>query len=165
VENLYNPEGFVIRAPKSTISARPFLISYPTGCCIHPLARSIQSADRLVAIATIQMERAWTFFETLFQPKIQRPMKTDSIKNATVASMARGAPKMSPTYLEYSAQFIPNWNSMVMPVTTPSAKLIRNSFPQNLVIFKYSSSPVFTHLVSIYAVMIDSPSVSGTNIK
>ena len=29
-------------------------------------------------------------------------------------------------------QFIPNWNSCTMPVTTPIAKLIRNSLPKNL---------------------------------
>src|SRR5512135_3684218 len=150
---------------KSTISERPFLNTYPTGFCIHPLARSIQRADRLEDMATIHIEAACTFFETLFQPNIQRPMKVDSRKKATVASIASGAPKMSPTYLEYSAQFMPNWNSMVIPVTTPRAKLIRNSFPQNLVIFKYVSSPVFTQRVSMYAVIIDSPSVSGTNMK
>ena len=29
---------------------------------------------------------------------------------------------------------MPNWNSWTMPVTTPTAKLIRKSFPKNLVI-------------------------------
>ena len=46
--------------------------------------------------------------------------------------MASGAPKMSPTKREYSDQFMPNWNSWTMPVTTPMAKLMRNSLPQNL---------------------------------
>jgi hypothetical protein len=95
------------------------------------------------------MDRAWTFFEILFQPNIQSPIKVDSRKKATVASMASGAPKISPTYLEYSAQFMPNWNSMVMPVTIPRAKLMRNSLPQNFVIFRYVSSPVLTYLLSI----------------
>ena len=31
------------------------------------------------------------------------------------------------------AQFIPNWNSCTMPVTTPMAKLIKNNLPKNLV--------------------------------
>ena len=34
------------------------------------------------------------------QPKIQRPMKVDSRKKAIRPSIASGAPKMSPTYLE-----------------------------------------------------------------
>ena len=111
------------------------------------------------------METAWAVFEILSPPKIQRPMKTDSRKNAMVASMARGAPKMSPTYLEYSAQFMPNWNSRVMPVTMPRAKLIRNSFPQNFDILRYISSPLLTYRVSMYAVRIDNPRVSGTKIQ
>ncbi len=48
--------------------------------------------------------------------------------------MASGAPKMSPTKREYADQFMPNWNSCTMPVATPMAKLMRNSFPQNFVI-------------------------------
>ena len=63
-------------------------------------------------------------------------MNVDSRKNATVASMASGAPKMSPTNFEYSAQFMPNWNSSVMPVTTPTAKFTSMSLLQNLVIFR-----------------------------
>ena len=59
------------------------------------------------------------------------------------ASIASGAPKISPTNREYSDQFIPNWNSWTMPVTTPMAKLIRNSFPQNLAILRYDSSRVW----------------------
>ena len=136
-------------AVKSTISALPFLNIYPTGLCIQPFARRIHKAERFVAIATSQIERAWTFFEILFQPKIHKPMKVDSRKKATVASIASGAPNMSPTYFEYSAQFIPNWNSIVMPVTTPRAKLMRKSLPQNFVILKYILSFVPTYLVSI----------------
>ena len=30
-------------------------------------------------------------------------------------------------------QFVPNWNSSVMPVTMPMAKLMRKSLPQNFV--------------------------------
>jgi len=67
------------------------------------------------------------------QPKIHRPMNVDSKKKATRASRASGAPKISPTKREYSDQFIPNWNSCTMPVTTPAAKLMRKSFEKNLV--------------------------------
>ena len=44
-----------------------------------------------------------------------------------------GAPKTSPMKIEYSLQFIPNWNSCTIPVATPIAKLIRNSLPKNRV--------------------------------
>src|ERR1039457_2500030 len=123
------------------------------------------SADMFVATAASHMVSRCVFLDILFHPKIQTPIKTDSRKKASVASMANGAPKISPTYREYSDQFKPNWNSMVIPVTTPRAKLIRNSLPQNLVIRNQVSSPVNTYLVSIQAVMMDNPSVSGTNIQ
>ena len=54
---------------------------------------------------------------------------------------------------------------MVMPVTTPRAKLIRNSLPQNLVMRSQVSSPVVTYLDSIQAVRIESPRVRGTKIQ
>jgi hypothetical protein len=91
----------------------------------------IQSAEIFEAIATSHINSACVFLETLSQVKIHTPIKVDSRKNATVASMARREPKISPTYSEYFDQFVPNWNSRVMPVTIPSAKLIKNNFPQN----------------------------------
>ena len=66
-------------------------------------------------------------------PKIHSPRNVDSKKNATRPSIARGAPKTSPTKREYSLQFMPNWNSCTMPVATPRAKLIRNSLPKKRV--------------------------------
>ncbi len=36
-----------------------------------------------------------------------------------------------PAALEKSAQFVPNWNSIGIPVTTPRAKLIPKIFAQN----------------------------------
>jgi len=39
---------------------------------------------------------------------------------------------MPPTILEYSDQFVPNWNSMVSPVATPIPKVMANSLSQNL---------------------------------
>ena len=80
------------------------------------------------------MQARWAFFESCSQPKIQSPRKVDSRKKASSASMARGAPNTSPTKREYSDQFMPNWNSCTIPVTTPMAKLMRKSFPQNFAI-------------------------------
>lgn len=87
----------------------------------------------LVPIAASQMQARCTRRESLSQPKIHSPMKVDSRKKASSASIASGAPNTSPTNREYSLQFMPNWNSCTMPVTTPIAKLIRKSFPKNLV--------------------------------
>jgi hypothetical protein len=90
-------------------------------------------ADKLDPMAAAQMHARCTFFGNRSQPKIHSPRNVDSMKKASNASMASGAPKTSPTNVEYSLQFIPNWNSCTMPVTTPMAKLIRNSFPKNFV--------------------------------
>ncbi len=65
-------------------------------------------------------------------PKIHKPMNVDSRKNAARPSIASGAPKMSPTNREYCDQFMPNWNSWMSPVTTPTANEIRNNFPKNV---------------------------------
>ena len=54
-------------------------------------------AETFVATEASQMETRWAFLEILLQPKIQTPIKTDSRKKARVASIASGAPKMSPT--------------------------------------------------------------------
>ncbi len=43
---------------------------------------------------------------------------------------------------------MPNWNSCTMPVTTPSAKLIRKSFPKNFVSLSHCGLLVRTHAVS-----------------
>ena len=61
------------------------------------------------------------------RPKISRPRKVDSMKKAKIPSAARGAPKMSPTNPEKADQFVPNWNSMTMPLTTPVTKVTANS--------------------------------------
>src|SRR5262249_49860391 len=104
------------------------------GCCMKEFAMRIQSAEMFEPIATIHIVAQCSFGDRRSQPKIHTPRKVDSRKNASRASIARGAPKTSPTQREYSDQFIPNWNSWTMPVTTPIAKLTRKSFPQNFVI-------------------------------
>ena len=68
-------------------------------------------------------------------PNHHSAMKVLSRKNAMSTSSARGTPKMLPTKREYSLQFIPNWNSCTIPVTTPTAKLIRNRWPKKLARF------------------------------
>ena len=100
--------GFSRMAPKLVNSARPLRISNPTGCCIHALAVSIQNAEPQVAIAISHITVAWALADSFFQPKIHTPIMVDSRKKNPVASIASSEPKMSPTYSEYRAQFMPN---------------------------------------------------------
>ena len=72
---------------------------------------------------------------------------------------------MSPTKREYSDQFMPNWNSCTMPVTTPMAKLIRNNFPKNFVRRRYLASPDRFHNVWKIATTMLIASVTGTKKK
>ncbi len=125
----------------------------------------MKNADSSVPIATTQIVARWTPRGKRPQPKIQRPTNVDSRKNASRPSIASGAPKMSPTNRLYSLQFMPNWNSCTMPVTTPSPRLIRNSSPKNRVRRRYRSLPVRYQAVWRPATEKASPIVSGTNRK
>jgi len=82
-----------------------------------------------------------------------------------VGEPANGAPNTSPTKREYWLQFMPNWNSWTMPVTTPIAKLIRKSFPKNLVRRRSDSRPWRYQRVWNQATSIDSPIVNDTMKK
>ena len=73
--------------------------------------------------ATIRVEKTCIFGPTRFQPNTSTARKPDSRKNAKIPSAARAEPNTSPTNREYRAQFVPNWNSMTIPVATPMAKL------------------------------------------
>ena len=64
------------------------------------LAARIQMADMEEPRKVSQMKTACTAGLKRFQVNIHTPMKVDSRKNATRASIARGAPKMSPMNLE-----------------------------------------------------------------
>ncbi len=65
-------------------------------------------------------------------PKIHSPTNVDSTKNAASPSMASGAPNTSPTKREYVDQFMPNWNSWMIPVTTPTANETSMILPQKV---------------------------------
>lgn len=67
---------------------------------MNEFAARMKYALRLVPIAAAQMLARCARLGSRSQPKIHRPMKVDSRKNATSASMARGAPKTSPTKRE-----------------------------------------------------------------
>ncbi len=69
----------------------------PTGSCIQPLAIRIQSAERLLPMASIIVTIRCAGFDSRSQPKKNRPTNVDSRKNAISPSTASGTPKMSPT--------------------------------------------------------------------
>src|SRR5690625_3873752 len=131
-------------AKKSFICARPSTNSNPTGFCIKELAVKIQKADNTDPNETSHTEARWSFLPRRFHPNTQIPRKVDSIKKASSAAIASEGPNTAPTKREYDDQFIPNWNSLKIPVTTPTAKLINNKAPKNLVIFLYMFLPLIT---------------------
>ena len=72
----------------------------PTGYCIHELATRIHHALRLAPKAVSHVAaRCWPA-ENFFQPKNITAKNVLSQKKAKIPSMARGAPKMSPTNQE-----------------------------------------------------------------
>ena len=71
-----------------------------TGCCIQAFAPRMKSAERLVPSATIQIVTRCSRGDSLSRPNSHRPRKVDSMKKASRPSIARGAPKMSPTKRE-----------------------------------------------------------------
>src|ERR1700683_875862 len=72
---------------------------------------------------TNNTETQWPFCPSRFSPKSIKPRKLDSRKKENIPSMASVWPITPPAVRENAAQFVPNWNSMGTPVTTPRAKL------------------------------------------
>src|SRR5690554_3951901 len=98
-KNLLRATGDRATAQKSIIS---FLIvsglnSIPTGYCIQALATRIQNAERVAPSVTSQVDAKCIFLLTRSQPKNMIEINVASRKKATIPSMARGAPKISPT--------------------------------------------------------------------
>ena len=60
----------------------------------------IHRADRAEPNHTSHADTQYTFGDTLPRPNNSTPRKLDSRKNASSASAASGAPKISPTNLE-----------------------------------------------------------------
>ena len=106
----------------------------PTGFCIQALATRIQSAERLLPSATSHVTakcRPWTA-----GPTRRRTGRRKSIPERTPSALrSRAAHRKCRRHnASNRIQFVPNWNSIVMPVATPIAKLIPNSVPQNFVV-------------------------------
>src|ERR1700722_2689570 len=65
-----------------------------------------------------------------FCPNRNKPRNADSRKKEKIPSIAMGMPMTPPLRRENSDQLVPNWNSIGIPVTTPSRKLTAKIFAQ-----------------------------------
>ena len=128
-------DGLNTIAQKSVITARApassTTISKPAGVCCHELATTIHTDENTEPRKTIIVAKKWVLGPTRSQPKTSTARKPDSKKKAKIPSAASAEPKTSPTNREYVAQFVPNWNSMTMPLATPTAKLTAKIRVQN----------------------------------
>ena len=98
-QNLSMAKGERATSAKEVISLRIVsgLNSQPTGYCIHELATRIHHAEMVAPSHVSHVEARWKPRDTFSQPKYMTATKVLSMKNATMPSMASGAPKMSPT--------------------------------------------------------------------
>jgi hypothetical protein len=70
---------------------------------------------------TIQISVRCAHRFSLSQPKIHRPRKVDSMKNAIIVSRASAEPNALPANSVSPLHAMPSWNSMTSPVTMPIA--------------------------------------------
>ena len=98
-KNLSTAIGDRATAANEVISLRMVsgLNVQPTGYCIHALATSIHQADSVAPMPVSHVAARWKPRDTLPHPKYITATNVDSMKKATMPSMASGAPKMSPT--------------------------------------------------------------------
>ena len=113
--------------------------------------------------ATITDESQCSPRPTRRSPKRKIPRKDDSAKKAKTPSMNSVWPTTGPAYCEKRAQFVPNWNSIGMPVTTPVAKVIAKMRAQNRAASPYSGRPRRSSIVLSTAISTPSPIVRTGN--
>ena len=101
-QNLSTANGEKATALKLVISKRIVsgLNCWPMGYCIQLLATRIHHAEMVAPRPESQVEARWNPFDTFFQPKNMTATNVLSMKKASMPSMARGAPKTSPTIQE-----------------------------------------------------------------
>ena len=98
-QNLPMAKGDKATSKNDTISLRivSALNSQPTGDCIQALATSIHHAEIVAPNPVNHVEARWNPRDTLFHPKNITATNVDSMKKAIIPSIAKGAPKISPT--------------------------------------------------------------------
>ena len=101
-QNFPTANGEKATAKKSTISCRIVsgLNSHPTGHCIQELATRIHHAEMVAPSPVSHVDARWNPRDTFCHPKYITATNVLSMKNATIPSIASGAPKMSPTIHE-----------------------------------------------------------------
>ena len=121
----HHAQGLNTRAQKLDSCAEPSAArTYPTGCCIQASVAMIKKPDIHDPRKTATADHQWARGLSLFSPYRNNPRNADSRKNANMPSIARVCPITPPAKRENTAQFVPNWNSIGIPVTTPSTKLM-----------------------------------------
>jgi len=73
---------------------------------------------------------------------VQEDAQEDRLEEEREDSIASGWPTTAPVRSEKSAQFVPNWNSIGIPVTTPMAKFTAKIRAQKRAARSYSASCV-----------------------
>ena len=125
---------------RRSFAGRPLTNSTPTGCCIQRVGDDDEDTPRRPNRSPRDPRRRGG--SSLGQPfpaedpEAQEGGFDEEREQAPPWRAARRRHRRRSG--EYSLQAMPNWNSWTMPVATPMMKLIRKSFPQNLVIRRYS---------------------------
>jgi hypothetical protein len=157
-------QGFIISPQKLETSYVPFGSRwYATGCCIHASVTMMKNPEIHEPTNTRNAAPQCASLESRFSPNRNRPRKLDSRKNENTPSIASGCPITPPVRRENSLQLVPNWNSIGMPVTTPSRKLMAKIFAQNRAATLYFSLPVRSAIVFKITSSSASPIVSCGN--
>src|SRR5260370_1790679 len=90
----------------------------------------IQTAETVVPSATIAVENKWNLGGTRLRPKISTPKKLASSIKAVNVSYIRSGPWTGPDIFDNTLQFVPNWNAITIPDTTPNPNATPNIFSQ-----------------------------------
>src|SRR3954464_16023832 len=122
--------GLVSRPQNESSCARPPSIVYATGCCIQAFVAMMKNPEIHEPAQTMNAESQYQRGAMRPRPARKTPMNTDSAKKANTPSIASVCPITPPAKFEKPAQFVPNWNSSGMPVTTPTPKLTAKIVPQ-----------------------------------
>ena len=99
---------------------------------MNEFATRMKYADSHVPSTAIQSVARCSRGESRFQPKIHTPRNVASRKNAARPSIASGAPKTLPTNVEYTDQFIPNWNSCTKPGRDADREVDQKQRPEEM---------------------------------
>ena len=157
-------QGFSRNVQKSaSTSAPPGPTACPAGCCMKALVQMMKYPDSQLPAKRASAARKCPRRPSRRSPKTRRPRKLDSRKNANKPSIARVWPTTPPAYWEKRAQLVPNWNSIGIPVTTPTAKLRPKIRIQKRAASSHRRSPVRRPRAFIATMRSASPIVSWGN--